>query len=200
MISSSRRPLPDNTQHSQETNIHNPGGFRTYNPSKRTAPDPRGHWYWQCLYLNEASFLWTCNYSFASHEGGLADLSSSLLRFPDHTVRHTTLTMTHLDEWSARRGLLYLTAHITRDKHPCSQRGSNPQSQQVSRRTLSLGRAARGIGFNCDRINKIAATVIMLLKVKTFSFSVTIQQNHQKRKLHYQTIRDFRILPPFPLR
>ena len=30
-ISSSRRPLPDNTQHSQQTNIHAPGGIRTHN-------------------------------------------------------------------------------------------------------------------------------------------------------------------------
>jgi hypothetical protein len=37
-----------NTQHSQRTNIHAPGGLRTRNPSKRTAADPRlrplGHW------------------------------------------------------------------------------------------------------------------------------------------------------------
>jgi len=37
----SQRPLPHNTQHSQETNIHTPIGLRTYNPSKRTAADPR---------------------------------------------------------------------------------------------------------------------------------------------------------------
>ena len=35
----SARPLPDKTQHSQETDIHAPGGFR--NPSKRGAVDPR---------------------------------------------------------------------------------------------------------------------------------------------------------------
>ena len=36
-------------QHSQETDIHAPGGIRTHNPSKRAAEDPRlrphGHWY-----------------------------------------------------------------------------------------------------------------------------------------------------------
>jgi hypothetical protein len=40
-------PLPDNTHHSQETDIHAPGGIRTRNTSKRTAADPclrpRGH-------------------------------------------------------------------------------------------------------------------------------------------------------------
>jgi len=40
-------PLPDNTQHSQNTTVHAPGGIRTPNPSKRPASDlrlrPRGH-------------------------------------------------------------------------------------------------------------------------------------------------------------
>jgi hypothetical protein len=32
-----QRPLPDNTQHSQQTDIHAPGGIRTHIPSKRAA-------------------------------------------------------------------------------------------------------------------------------------------------------------------
>ena len=48
MISSSQRPLPDNAQHSQLTNIHAPARIRTQNPSKRAAADqrlrPHGHW------------------------------------------------------------------------------------------------------------------------------------------------------------
>ena len=49
VISSSQRPLPDNTQHSQQTNIHAPpGGIRTHNLSRRAAEDlrlrPRDHW------------------------------------------------------------------------------------------------------------------------------------------------------------
>jgi hypothetical protein len=43
-----QRSLPDNTQHSQERNIHGPTGNRTRNPSKLAAADPRlrqrGHW------------------------------------------------------------------------------------------------------------------------------------------------------------
>jgi GH43 family beta-xylosidase len=38
----------DKQQHSQETDIHVPGGIQTRNPSKRAAADPRlrphGHW------------------------------------------------------------------------------------------------------------------------------------------------------------
>ena len=48
VISSSQRPLPDNTQHSQQTNINAPGGIRTYNLNRRAAADlrlrSRGHW------------------------------------------------------------------------------------------------------------------------------------------------------------
>jgi hypothetical protein len=48
VISQTQRPLPDNTQHSQEADTHVAGGIRTRNPSKQTAADPRlrlrGHW------------------------------------------------------------------------------------------------------------------------------------------------------------
>jgi hypothetical protein len=48
VISSSQRPLPDNTQHSQQTNIRAPGGIRTHDLSRRAAANlrfrPRGHW------------------------------------------------------------------------------------------------------------------------------------------------------------
>ena len=48
MISPSRKPLPDNTQHPQQTDIHAVGAIRTYNLSRRAAVDPRlkprGHW------------------------------------------------------------------------------------------------------------------------------------------------------------
>jgi hypothetical protein len=41
VIIPSQEPLLDNTQHSQETNIHAPCRFRTRSPSKRAATDPR---------------------------------------------------------------------------------------------------------------------------------------------------------------
>ena len=40
-MSDQPRPLPDNTQRSQDTDIHCPGGIRTRNPSERKATDPR---------------------------------------------------------------------------------------------------------------------------------------------------------------
>ena len=46
--SARRRDLYLYTQHSQQTNIHTPGGIRTHNLSRRAAADlrlrPRGHW------------------------------------------------------------------------------------------------------------------------------------------------------------
>jgi hypothetical protein len=41
VISPSQRPLPNNTQHSQQTDVHAPKGNRNYNPKKRAATDPR---------------------------------------------------------------------------------------------------------------------------------------------------------------
>ena len=37
VISPSQRPLPDNTRHSQQPNIHAPGGIRTHDLSRRAA-------------------------------------------------------------------------------------------------------------------------------------------------------------------
>ena len=52
MISSSQRPLTDNTQ---QTNIHVPGWNRTHNLSRRAAADLRlrlrGHWDWRLCTL-----------------------------------------------------------------------------------------------------------------------------------------------------
>ena len=41
VIGTTQIQLPVNTQHSQETDIHAPGGIRTRNPRKRAAADPR---------------------------------------------------------------------------------------------------------------------------------------------------------------
>jgi len=48
LVAETSRPLPDNTQRSQQTNIDASGGIRTHNLSRRAAADlrlrPRGHW------------------------------------------------------------------------------------------------------------------------------------------------------------
>jgi hypothetical protein len=71
LITSSQRPLPDNTQHTQQTNIRAPGGIRTHDRSRRAAVDLclrlRGHWDRNVLtsrnikmcsdYFREAAFM-----------------------------------------------------------------------------------------------------------------------------------------------
>ena len=51
VINSSQGPLPDNTQYSQDTDIHAHGGIRNHNLGKRAAADPhlrpRGYRDWQ---------------------------------------------------------------------------------------------------------------------------------------------------------
>jgi hypothetical protein len=57
VINSSLRPLPVNTQHSQQVDIHTPGGIRTHNLSRWPAADPRlrprGHRDWHALIFVE---------------------------------------------------------------------------------------------------------------------------------------------------
>jgi hypothetical protein len=56
---------PDNTQHSQETDIHGPGGIRTRKHSNRAAEDPRlaprRQWYRPiaCYDYNFVNFVMT---------------------------------------------------------------------------------------------------------------------------------------------
>ena len=64
-------------------------------------------WY----FINFFFPLWRCSPTRA--------MTSSTLRFLDHTQQRTTVGRTPLDEWSARRRDLYLTTHDTHNRHPC---------------------------------------------------------------------------------
>ena len=61
VISSSQKPLPDITEHSQQTNIHVPGGIWTHNLSSQPAAGPRlrprGHWDRHHLHLGPSNDL-----------------------------------------------------------------------------------------------------------------------------------------------
>jgi hypothetical protein len=62
VISPIQRPLPDNTQHSKDTDIRAPGGIRTHNPRRREAADPSlrpcGQWdrpvFYIVLYISKS--------------------------------------------------------------------------------------------------------------------------------------------------
>jgi len=67
-------------------------------------------------------FLWRC--------GPTRAMTSSFLRFLDHTQWSITVGRTPLDEWSARRRDLYLTTHNTHNRQISMPRwDSNPRSQ-----------------------------------------------------------------------
>jgi len=84
-----------------------------------------------------------------------------------HTQRRTMVGMTPLDEWSACRRDLYLTTQtiLTRNRHQCPRRDSNPWSQQASgRRTTPqnarpLGSAVRPNG--CPNYELVSIRVVM---------------------------------------
>jgi hypothetical protein len=75
VISPTQRPLPDNTQHSQETDIHAPGGIRIHNPSKLAAADPRlgprGHWEHLVLYQASKMYVTTAYDGMLDADEGL---------------------------------------------------------------------------------------------------------------------------------
>ena len=59
--------LPDNPQHSQQKDIHAPGGIRTHNLGRRTAADlrlrPRGHRDGQYVYNTQTKCTYTIQYT-----------------------------------------------------------------------------------------------------------------------------------------
>jgi len=88
VINPSQRPLPDNTQHSQQTNIHVPGGIRTNNLSRRAAVDlrlrMRGHW------DRQFPALWKPKFNYRLHTSPqfvllLIDINQST---PSHPIQN----------------------------------------------------------------------------------------------------------------
>ena len=62
----------------------------------------------QTLNGYQCCFLWRCSPTRAR--------TSLFTRFPDHTQRRTTVSMSPLDEWSVRRRDLYLAIHNTQNR------------------------------------------------------------------------------------
>ena len=86
-------------------------------------------------------------------------MASSFLRFLDHTQRLTTVGTTPLNEWSARRRDLYLTAHNTHNRQTSMPPvGFEPTISARERPQIyALDRAATGTG------NLLYITVCFLL-------------------------------------
>ena len=94
-------------------------------------------------------FLWCCVPTWAM---------TSVLRFPDHTQRRTTVGRTSLGEWSARHTDLYLTYHNTQQINVHTPGGI--RTQNLSRRVATDPRLRRR--GHCDRL------VMLLMWISIF--------------------------------
>jgi hypothetical protein len=122
--------LPDNTRHSQQTNIHAPGGIRTHNLSSRAAAvpclRPRGHWNRR---VRRYSLIWIHNRSLKS---ALTEFVSSLTNTWRYTtlVRGKTLTVSATKAYSWTRhymglsGQLHAPASVSSWKNPSTYLGT----------------------------------------------------------------------------
>jgi len=110
VISSSQRPLPDNTQHSRQMNIHAAGGSRTHNLSRRAAANPRlrppGHWDRLCLcFVVRLGFV-----IFYFHEGKTIQ---ALIHYPTHRIQSSAYFNKYL-----HRAKCHFSATLT-EGFPC---------------------------------------------------------------------------------
>jgi len=92
VISSSQRPLPDNTQHSQQTDIHASGGIRSHNPSKRAAADPRLRPRGHCdrrlgVYYKHEIIIFVKNASFSIFWRGNFFFTKAVLNNSSHSYK-----------------------------------------------------------------------------------------------------------------
>jgi hypothetical protein len=83
------------------------------------------------------------------------------------TLRHTTLGMTPLDEWSARRRDLYLTTHNIQNRQSCPRQDPNPKSQQACCRRNWFQKYVP----NETRITKNCIHVHLVQPVSCYQFS-----------------------------
>jgi hypothetical protein len=120
-----------------------------------------------CIYVCVCLFV--CFWRDSPHWA----MTSSFLRFLDHTQRRITVGRTPLDEWSARRRDLYLTTHNTHNKHPCPPVEFEPTISASERpQTHALDRAATGTGLWTDKYKekKIFGAINIFQNVRFMHF------------------------------
>jgi hypothetical protein len=106
----SHRPLPDNTQHSQETDIHAPGGILTRNSSKQAAADPRLR---SCSHSNRPlSFMLAQN-----HFESLFSMTLLSSCFQNHTPVQTIYNLVYLHIILFGKTKRYRAREVSRISH-----------------------------------------------------------------------------------
>ena len=108
----SQRPLPNNTQYSQQKVLHTPGGIRTRNPSKRVAADPllRPHGHRDRLMTD---LLFVCHVIIWCSWLEVSPTSptmSSLFRLGEFCIANCIL-LTHVEEGEWSRYNWFVTVH-----------------------------------------------------------------------------------------
>jgi hypothetical protein len=105
-------------------------------------------------------FLWRCNPTRV--------ITSSFLRFLDHSQRRTAVGGTPLDEWSARRRDLYLTTHNTHNRQtfmppvgfePTISAGERPHTYVLDRAASGTGKELITYYFNSRKRNTLTPII-----------------------------------------
>jgi len=136
-ISSSQRPLLNNTQQIGKTNNHALCGIRTSNPSNQETADLR---------LRSDAYLNRLTLYFSPHDTeALSGPGPPHWRGYTITLRHTSFGRILLDGWSARHSDLFLTTHNILNRHsfPGGIRTYRPTSVHP------IDHAATGNGLLC---------------------------------------------------
>ena len=126
-------------------------------------------------------FLWRC--------GPKRAMSSSFLRFLNHTQRRTTVGRTPLDEWSAHRRDLYLATHNTHNRQTSTppvgfestiSAGERPQTYALDRAATGAGRPS-GSPSKCS-VQAKSWSSSKLPKSPVFCYTQSAKTKHARPK------------------
>ena len=99
VINSSQRPVPDNTRHSQQTNIHAPGGIRTHDLSRPQAAHLLRSW----VRIPPGAWIFVCCECCVLSGRGLCD---ELITRPEESCRLWCVVVCNLE--TSRIGAPYI--------------------------------------------------------------------------------------------
>jgi hypothetical protein len=102
VINATQWQLPDSTQQSQQTDIHETGGIRTHNPNKPTASDPRlrARPLRTSQNVNIAKLRWNRNFDLNVEEDYLiCEIENQKLHQNNHFIVMSSQTLLHVSAY-----------------------------------------------------------------------------------------------------